>query len=91
MRETDLAGRRRGLLFFEAQRAAAQAEMAAADRDRAGGNDNDLLPTGATAREVVDHRIEPGAVDLAILTDQKGRADLDDEALCCGERGSGSQ
>src|ERR1043166_5954694 len=78
MRETDLAGRRRGLLFFEAQRAAVQAEMAAADRDRAGGNDNDLLPTGAAAGEIVDQRIEPGAIDLPILTDDQGRADLHD-------------
>jgi hypothetical protein len=43
------------------------------------------------AGKIVHQRIEPGAVDLAILTDQQGRADLDHEALCCGERGSGSQ
>jgi hypothetical protein len=78
MRETDLAGRGGGLLFFEAQRAAAQAEMAAPDRDRAGGDDDDVLATGAAAGEIVDQRIEPGAIDLAILTDEQGRADLHD-------------
>ena len=85
MGETDLAGRGGGLFFFEAQRAAAQAKMTAPDRDRAGRDDDDLLPPGAAAREIIDQRVEPGAVDLAILADQEGRADLDDQPLGLGQ------
>ena len=85
MRKTDLAGRRRGLLFLETQGATAQAEMAAPDRDRAGRDDDDLLPPSAAAREIIDQRVEPGAVDLAILADQEGRADLDDQPLGLGQ------
>src|SRR5436190_55363 len=48
-----------------------------------------LLVAGAAAREVIGQRVEPGAVDLAILADQKGRADLDDEPAGGGQRPGG--
>ena len=54
--------------------------MAAADRDRAGGDEDHLLAARAAARDVVDQRVEPGAADLAArVVDQQRRADLDDE------------
>src|SRR5207245_549848 len=63
----------------------------AAHRDRAGGNDDDVLAAAAAARQIIDPRIEPGAVDLALLIDEQGRPDLDHQPprLCEGGGGGG--
>ncbi len=63
MCKPDLADSRRGLAFLEAQRARRQAEMAAAERDRAGGHENDFLPALAQPHEVFGQRLEPRAVE----------------------------
>src|SRR5207253_3258828 len=41
------------------------------------------------AREIIDQRVEPGAVDLAILANEQGRADLDHEPTRRGQRRCG--
>ncbi len=86
VRQADLAGGGGGLLFLEPQRAAAQAQMAAPDRDRPGGDDDHLLAAPSAARDVVDQRVEPGAADLAVLADQQRRADLQDDPARRDER-----
>jgi len=91
MGEADLPGRGRRLLFIETQGAPAQPKMATADRDRAGRDDDDVLVAAAATREVIDQRVEPGAVDLAILVDKQSRADLDDEPARRGQRRCGSR
>jgi len=91
MGEADLPGRGRRLLFLETQGAAAQPKMATADRDRAGRDDDHILVAGAAARDVIDQRVQPGAMDLAILIDEQGRADLDDEPSRRGQRRGGSR
>ena len=65
VRKANLAGRRRGLFFFELQRAAGEAEVAPADRDRARRNQQHLLPARAAAGEIFDQRAEPLAPDVA--------------------------
>ena len=90
MRQADLAGGGRGLLLFQPQRAGRQAQMAAADRDGAGGDDDHFLPARAAARDVVGQGVEPVAPDPAgLLVHQQGRADLDDQPARFAQAGGG--
>ncbi len=88
--QADLAGRGRGLLLLEAQRSGGEAEMTPPDRDGAGRNQDHIGAALAQRRDVVGQRIQPFAPDAAaLLVDQQGRADLDDQALGAGEAGGG--
>src|SRR5260221_10305810 len=88
MGEADLPGCRGGLLFLELERGAGETEMAAADGDGAGGDDENILTAGAAAREILHQRLEPGAADIAArLVDEEGGADLDDQPARGGEAG----
>jgi hypothetical protein len=71
MCEADLPGRCRGLLFFEPQPPAGEAEVSSANRDRSGGDKDHLLPSGTTAGDVVGQGVEPLAVDLAAFGSQQ--------------------
>ncbi len=62
-----LACRRRRLFFTEAQRALAQAQALAAERDGAGGDDHHLLAPRAGPRRVLGEGGEPRGVGLAGL------------------------
>ena len=88
--QADLPGRGGGLLSSSLQRAGWQAEMAAAERDGA-GRDQDA-PPGRRARQrgdVVGQRRQPVAAQLAArVVDQQRRADLDDRAAWRGWRGA---
>ncbi len=86
VRQANLSGGGGRLLFLEPQRAPAQPEMAAPDRDRPGGDDDQLLAAPAAACDIVDQRIEPVATDLAVIRDQQCRADLQHEAACRNQR-----
>src|SRR5207237_3527925 len=65
---------------------AGEAEMAAADGDGAGGDDQHLLATRAAAREIGHQGRQPGVADRAArLVDEQRRADLDDQPARGGE------
>src|SRR5271170_6464681 len=53
--------------------------MTAADRDRAGGDDNHLLAPGAATGDIVGQYLEPLVPDFAAVGHQQRRADLDDQ------------
>ena len=90
MGEADLAGGGRGLLLLQPQRAGGEAEMAPADGDGAGGDEDHLLPLGAERGHVVGQGVEPAPADVAALVvDQQGRADLDHDPLGAGQAGRG--
>ena len=78
--QRDLADRRRRLALLELQHAAGQAEHAAPERDRAGGDDQHVAPArGERARH---RRQAPRAIPRAacrLAVDQQRRADLDDD------------
>ena len=79
MGQPDLPGGSRRLLFFEAQTAPGEAEMAAADRDRPGGDEDHLLTARAATRHVISKCRKPRAAELAALGDQQCRTDLDNQ------------
>ena len=62
MREADLADCGGGLAFLQPQRALGQTEMTPAQGDRARGNEDDLLTAPAQPQQILDQRLEPGAV-----------------------------
>ena len=57
--QRDLADGGGGLALLQLQRAARQAEHGAAERDRAGGDDQHVAPPPCSARDVVGQRGEP--------------------------------
>lgn len=60
--------------------------MATAERDRAGGDENDLLTAFAQPHEVLGERFEPGAVQATgSAVDQQCRPHLDDDAPGFGD------
>src|SRR5277367_6193213 len=77
MGKADLTGRGGGLLLLEPEPVSVESQMAAADCDRAGGNQDHLLAAGPAARNVFRQQVEPAMPDLAIVGHQQGRADLD--------------
>ena len=78
--EDDLADGGGGLLLVEALRPALQPELAPAERDGAGGDDDRLLAAGDQLRHVGREPVEPGLAHLAVLVDQQRAADLDHDA-----------
>ena len=80
-RERDLADGGGGLAILELQRARRQAEHGAPERDRAGGDHENVGAAPVHGGEVGDQRVEPGALEAARrLVDEQRRADLDDDA-----------
>ena len=80
-RQRDLADRGRGLAIFQLQRSARQLEPAAAKRDRARGDDEDVAALAMQPGHVVGEGRQPRRPHLApIGIDQQRRADLDDDA-----------
>ena len=78
--QPDLAGGGGRLLFLEPQGAFRQAEMAPADGDGAGRDDQHLLAGRLQCRDIVGQGIQPVAPDLAArFVHQQGGADLDDD------------
>src|SRR5436305_4288182 len=64
--------------------------MAASQRDRARGDDDDLPAAGAERGDVVGKTCEPGRPDAARVLDQQRRADLDHQAPGAGEQRRGA-
>ena len=84
--QSDLPCRRRRLTVFEAKRRRGQAKLMPAERDRAGGDDDDFLAARPTGDDIVGKRAEPVIAKRAFArVDQHGRADLDDQAPCLGK------
>jgi hypothetical protein len=81
VRQQDLAGGGGGLLLLQPQRPGRQLQVAAADRDGAGGDQDAPRSRAPGMRgDVVGQRVEPAAADCPVrLVDQQRRADLDDQ------------
>src|SRR3546814_9196564 len=56
-----------------------QTETTCAKRDRARGDDHNVLTGGTPLGDIGDHAVQPIAAHLAGFVDQQGRADLDDQ------------
>jgi hypothetical protein len=85
-RERDLADRRGGLAVFELERSDRKLEPAAAERDRARRDDQEVACLAMQVGDIFDQRGEPRLVERAGLgIDEQGRADLDDDAVEVGE------
>ena len=65
MREHDLAGRGSRLALVETRAPRIQAELTRAERDRAGRDDDDLLPRAMQLRDLAAQCIEPRPVECA--------------------------
>ena len=90
MGEADLARGRRRLLLLQPQRARGEAEMAPADGDGAGGDQDHLLALRPERGHVIGQGLEPAPADIAaLLLDQQGGADLDDDPPGPGQAGGG--
>ena len=80
-RQRDLADRGGGLAFLQLQRAARQFQPAAAERDRAGRDDQDVAALAMQLGDVGGQRRQPRRAHLAgVGIDQQRGADLDDDA-----------
>ena len=96
MREPYLAHGSGRLALLEPQRSLGQPQLAAPERNGAGGNQDQLLAALAQPQQVFDERLEPGAIDPpALRIHQQRRAHLHDDAPClhegrCGIRTSGA-
>src|SRR5262249_59801163 len=87
MGETDLADGRRRLALFQPQRTLRETQLAAPERDRPRGNQDDLLAALPEAQEVLDQALEPGPVDASCLRVRQERGtDLHHDASCPGKR-----
>ena len=87
--QRDLADGGGGLAFLEPQRALAEAEHGAAERDGARGDDQDLRAGLDQCGNVVDQRAQPVALQPGGAVDQQGGADLDGDAAVGGEGAPG--
>lgn len=86
--QRDLADGGSGLALLQPQGAGGQAEHGAPERDRAGGDDEDIGAALVQLGEVLGQCSEPGmAQAAAAAVDQQAGADLDDDAAEIGELG----
>ena len=80
-RKRDLPDGGGGLRLLQAERAGAELEHSAAERDGAGGDDEQVSFVLVQGGDVGGERVEPVALERAgILVDKQRRADLDDDA-----------
>ena len=75
MRQADLPGGGRGLLLLELERASGEAEMAAADRDRARRDDQHLLAACPAAHDVLDQAPSSQARRMSPVASSTSRAE----------------
>ena len=79
--EADLPDGRGRLAFLQAQRPLRKFKLAASERDGARGYEDHLLAPLTKTQEILDERLEPGAIDPAGLrVNEQCGAHLDDDA-----------
>ncbi len=79
--EADLADRGGGLALLKRELAFGEAQRPAAERDRAGGDEDHVLGPAAEVGDVGGEAFEPAEAEpVGLGVDQERRADLDDDA-----------